>query len=243
MEVHHPHHPTHKKKWSEYFLEFFMLFFAVTLGFFAENQREHLSEKHRESQYMASLLEDLEKDREELKEAKKFTLNQIAKIDTAMKIVSQNKWNNVTLPLLYKVNLKVSGNRPSTFIERTSSQLKTGEMHLIENKKVSTLISTYWQLIAAKAAFETATLEDNKRRVRNLAYTIFDQDNYIINENVISIDKNAKLMTYDIKTLKEYNNRLAHIKFDLKAYLVGYFYDKLEKTNIELSNEIKKEFK
>ena len=36
MEVHHPHHPTHKKKWSEYIIEFVMLFTAVTLGFFAE---------------------------------------------------------------------------------------------------------------------------------------------------------------------------------------------------------------
>ena len=34
MEVHkHPHHLTHKKKWTEYLLEFFMLFFAVFLGF------------------------------------------------------------------------------------------------------------------------------------------------------------------------------------------------------------------
>ena len=41
MEVHHPHHPTHKKKWSEYIIEFVMLFTAVTLGFFAENLREH----------------------------------------------------------------------------------------------------------------------------------------------------------------------------------------------------------
>lgn len=33
MEVHHPHHPAHKKNWSEYLLEFVMLFTAVTLGF------------------------------------------------------------------------------------------------------------------------------------------------------------------------------------------------------------------
>ena len=44
MEVHHPHHPTHKKKWSEYIIEFVMLFAAVTLGFFAENIREHYVE-------------------------------------------------------------------------------------------------------------------------------------------------------------------------------------------------------
>ena len=41
MEVHHPHQPTHKKNWSEYIIEFVMLFAAVTLGFFAENVREH----------------------------------------------------------------------------------------------------------------------------------------------------------------------------------------------------------
>src|SRR2546430_3170722 len=41
MEVHkHPHHVTDKKKWGEYFLEFLMIFLAVTLGFFAENIRE-----------------------------------------------------------------------------------------------------------------------------------------------------------------------------------------------------------
>ena len=45
MEVHHTHHPTHKKKWSEYIIEFIMLFTAVTLGFFAENIREHFIEK------------------------------------------------------------------------------------------------------------------------------------------------------------------------------------------------------
>lgn len=46
MEVHHPHHPTHKKRWSEYIIEFVMLFAAVTLGFFAENIREGIAEKH-----------------------------------------------------------------------------------------------------------------------------------------------------------------------------------------------------
>jgi hypothetical protein len=45
MEVHHPHHPTHKKKWTEYLLEFLMLFLAVFLGFIAENIREHSVEK------------------------------------------------------------------------------------------------------------------------------------------------------------------------------------------------------
>ena len=43
MEVHH--HPDlhhEKKKWKEYFLEFLMIFLAVTLGFIAENIRESI---------------------------------------------------------------------------------------------------------------------------------------------------------------------------------------------------------
>jgi hypothetical protein len=62
MEVHHAHHPTHKKKISEYLLEFVMLFFAVTLGFFAENLREHSIIEHRIEQNKVAILKDLEAD-------------------------------------------------------------------------------------------------------------------------------------------------------------------------------------
>lgn len=61
MEVHHHSHASHKK-WTHYFWEFLMLFLAVTLGFFAENMREHSVERHRVKQYARSLILDLEKD-------------------------------------------------------------------------------------------------------------------------------------------------------------------------------------
>lgn len=61
MEVHkHPHHVTHKKKWGEYFLEFFMLFLAVFLGFLVENYREHTVEKDRAHQFLQSMLVDVQ---------------------------------------------------------------------------------------------------------------------------------------------------------------------------------------
>jgi len=62
MEVHHPHHPTHKKKWSEYIIEFVMLFAAVTLGFLAENLREHQIMNHRVEQNKIAILKDLQTD-------------------------------------------------------------------------------------------------------------------------------------------------------------------------------------
>ena len=63
MEVHkHPHDVTHKKKWGEYFLEFLMIFFAVTLGFFAENIRERVTESHREKEFARQLYSELKED-------------------------------------------------------------------------------------------------------------------------------------------------------------------------------------
>ncbi|HYJ65780.1 MAG TPA: hypothetical protein VEV62_18690, partial [Parafilimonas sp.] len=63
MEVHkHPHHIMHKKKWTEYLLEFFMLFLAVFLGFIAENIRETNVEHEREKEYAAELYKELHAD-------------------------------------------------------------------------------------------------------------------------------------------------------------------------------------
>ncbi len=63
MEIQkHPHHVTHKKKWGEYLLEFFMLFLAVFLGFVAENIREHKVENDRAREYALSLVQDLQND-------------------------------------------------------------------------------------------------------------------------------------------------------------------------------------
>jgi hypothetical protein len=63
MEVHkHPHHVTHKKKWGEYLLEFFMLLLAVFLGFVAENYREHIVEVKKEKQIIRALYNDIKKD-------------------------------------------------------------------------------------------------------------------------------------------------------------------------------------
>ncbi len=56
MEVHHHPDLHHKpKKWKEYFLEFLMIFLAVTMGFFAENIRENYVE-HKSAGDYANLL-------------------------------------------------------------------------------------------------------------------------------------------------------------------------------------------
>jgi len=58
MEVHH--HSHHPKKWKEYITEFLMLFLAVSLGFLAENIREHYVEKERSHELVTSFIKDVE---------------------------------------------------------------------------------------------------------------------------------------------------------------------------------------
>jgi len=72
MEVHH--HSHHPKKWKEYISEFLMLFAAVTLGFFAENLREHQIEKHREIQFLKNIHLDLERDIKEIDNVISFNI-------------------------------------------------------------------------------------------------------------------------------------------------------------------------
>jgi hypothetical protein len=61
MEVHH-HPNVEKKRFKEYFFEFVMIFLAVSLGFFAENIRENISNKEIEKNNIKSYLKNLRED-------------------------------------------------------------------------------------------------------------------------------------------------------------------------------------
>ena len=63
MEVHHHPDLHHKhKRLKEYLLEGFMIFIAVTLGFFAEGVREDITANKKENEYVRSFVNDLAKD-------------------------------------------------------------------------------------------------------------------------------------------------------------------------------------
>ncbi len=82
MEVHHPHHPTHKKKWNEYIIEFFMLFTAVTLGFFAENIREQRAEEEKAKELIEVVAKDLKADLAQMDMLRQFELDKIKQADS-----------------------------------------------------------------------------------------------------------------------------------------------------------------
>jgi len=100
MEV-HAHTHTARKKWTHYFWEFFMLFLAVTLGFFVENQREHYIEKKRAKEYARLLADDLNFDIAELNRAGRV-LNHITTAgDSLALLLSDNDVRKVPGGKLY----------------------------------------------------------------------------------------------------------------------------------------------
>ncbi|MFM6969082.1 MAG: hypothetical protein ACKOWZ_01660 [Sediminibacterium sp.] len=246
MEVHHPHHHHaghQKKKWKEYVTEFVMLFAAVTLGFFAENQREHYIEHLREQQYMQSMYEDIKKDTIELNTLKRLYRAQMLRIDTTIELFRQGKWNDSTLTKLYVLNLSVLGNRGINLTERTSVQLKNaGGMRLIKSPKISDEISNYWHWQEYAKAYG-ATTEELKIKARERSYYIFDQFYYNeINRDEIKTTKaGAQLMTYDKTILTEYVNRLAHIKNSIKNAQL-YQLDKIHASADTLLANLKTEY-
>jgi hypothetical protein len=143
MEIHkHPKHVTHKKKWTEYLLEFFMLFLAVFLGFVAENWREHIVEGTKEKEYIRSMIEDLQKDTSQVARLSNILLEKQKSIDSIFMYYEdlQKGFN----PVLYR-NLEATYGYPIfIYTDRTIQQLKnSGGMRLIKNKRTADGIMNY----------------------------------------------------------------------------------------------------
>lgn len=158
MEVHkHPHHVMHKKKWSEYLLEFFMLFLAVFLGFVAENIRESIVEHEREKKYAEHLLLDLRNDSsiivsriEEFKQRQKNQVNFFKTISGSQK-PSDSAVIMSFLPLLRTWNPE--------FTTATYNQMKTsGGLRYIRKDVLTSELQKYYDVLLPRIDREITDL-------------------------------------------------------------------------------------
>lgn len=76
MEVHHHPH-VEKKSFKEYLLEGLMIFFAVSMGFIAENIRESISENHKAQELAESLYKEVKSDSVQIQEKIQFRSRKI----------------------------------------------------------------------------------------------------------------------------------------------------------------------
>lgn len=154
MEVHH--HSNKPKKVSEYFTEFIMLFAAVTLGFFAENLREHYVEKEREEKFIEIVHEDLLSDINALKKIHKRYQIRIKREDTLINLLSNPNFKRTNdLYYLARINSIREFFHPS---KNGFQQLKNaGGLRLIENIEVIKKIQAYENSIEEMAEIQQLT--------------------------------------------------------------------------------------
>ena len=213
MEVHqHTHTP--RKKWTHYFWEFLMLFLAVTLGFFVENQREHYIEHQREKQFINSLFNDVRSD----------TAN-IAKIITA-RTVKERMLDSISnmmnsphpadfVKQIYPYAVLIGRTLPYRFVpnDGTMQQLKnSGALRLIRNRAVVDSISKYD--INVRSILGQYAVEENQiEHYRTAGAKIFDAlvFNSMIDENATVVrppQDNTSFQSYSARDLSEWNYRI-----------------------------------
>ena len=143
MEVHH--HSHHPKKWKEYVSEFLMLFFAVFLGFMSEYYLEYKAERHKEQDYLVSMIEDLKADTTEIG-FKNIAMNELISSGNKLTQLAYKKnWTDEDIDTIYlnSINL-VTRLVTINFTSGTIDQLKNaGGFRLIRNQEIVKKITDY----------------------------------------------------------------------------------------------------
>jgi len=248
MEVHHHSHSA-RKKWSHYFWEFFMLFLAVTLGFFVENRREHYVEHLREKEYAKSLHDDLANDTMAIQrtiDEKKWVK---AKFDSVQQILDSGDLikNN---EFIYYVERYITLNDVFTSQDVTYQQLRSsGNFRYISNVGLYKDIADYYNLYSRYQEVDGSFGTINKNELINVEAKIFDPkdlaelDNYEA-KTFYDVALPAKRKLNPISTDKE-SLKLLYLHFSNAKYRSGssmVVLSWLKGKAVGIMDELKKEY-
>ena len=211
MEVHHHPNLHHKeKKWKEYFLEFLMIFLAVSLGFFAESYRENLVERHRETEFIQSYIEDLKTDTESIGLQLGYNKTRMQQLDSLMYLLSNQKIKGYENDL-YFLGRWLIRSRGFQSNDRTIIQLKnSGSLRLIKNEQAADSMISYQKLV------ETLVInQQDERGERNNAFPVLTRMfNPFVFDKMVTIHGINK--PTDNPPLRSYD---PNIQLDLAAYV------------------------
>ena len=189
---------THKRKFKDYFFDFFMLFLAIIGGFFTENARESIAERHKENQYISSLITDLQLDSVNIERILRQNERQTEGINALVDMLESSA-KKTDLPRFYELTC----DNLNTFVEFiphdiTIIQLKnSGGLRLIENKSVSDSIVLYYS--------EIDYFRGNNEKV----YNQFTTDNVKLEMQFMDFNafKTRKWAFHDTSKMTEFKNR------------------------------------
>jgi hypothetical protein len=165
MEVHH-HPRVEKKNFKEYFLEFLMIFLAVTMGFFAENIRESFAEHRQEKEYIISFYEDLKTDTIQLNYLINFETNKIAVLNTLQGCYDSLLKNQQPASLLGIIKNSLSNNL-FQMNERTLQQLSNAGGFRLLNKQDADSIIRYQKIGKKIEEYQSTLYQQSQDNLRN----------------------------------------------------------------------------
>jgi len=221
MEVHHQAQLHQQKKWMGYILEFLMIFLAVTMGFFAENIRESITNDKKERHYLQSLTEDIKSDTAQLVRYIHFKQRVMSFCDSLLFIISHtNVFKNSNA--FYNYSREMARYVRYYPADRTIEQLKNaGNMQLIRSWQLSNAIAYYYSKTKFMEEVDQE-LNDETTRYRRYLIDLLDLSSYdelnspgSFMENNIQTTGNPAFISSDAAKLKIIYNEV----FALKAFL------------------------
>jgi hypothetical protein len=177
MEV-HAHSHTERKKWTHYFWEFLMLFFAVFCGFLAEYQLEHKIEQEKGKQYIRSFYEDLVTD------SSHFNLL-ISKFQVKDSVFQNNSscydslLSDHTPINCFGIIFANSLDFPDmVYTDRTLQQLKNaGGLRLLKAEDADSIL-LYDNLLRKYKMAETSGFQEIQSEIRNTFYSLMNYERW-----------------------------------------------------------------
>ena len=230
MEVHH-HPNVEKKNFKEYFLEFLMIFLAVTMGFFAESIREHLADHSKEKQYIKSMIADLKNDTAMLRNVVANNIKRVSGIDTLSSLLNKTSLTVDDEKRLYILNSHyVSNVAAMDWNDGTIRQLLTsGNLRLMSEQGTSDSIMNYYGPHKDMASGQANILFEAVKRVYFAGEDIFDRSFIKLEMNKDSsfsrkrLPDTMELLTKERTALKKYSQMALTTQGLINNYLSMLF--------------------
>jgi hypothetical protein len=258
MEVHH-HPNVEKKNFKEYFLEFLMIFLAVTLGFFAESLREHFVDETRIHEYMEEMMENLKYDSLRCALNYERNVDKEKGMDSLRAEIKNATKGKINANALYYYAAKYFGIfSRAAFNNSVITELKnSGSFRLIKNKNITGEIYDYYQrkVFAANSYMPTDEQTDEGTRLFNEFFSLADIDGYVQSydsisdktytnnfnfQSILQHDPPLRLLKKDLADLERLNTHVTQFEIKIKFYNFWLLYCK--KAAEKLIEDIKKEY-
>jgi len=218
MEVHH-HSAAHheEKRFKDFFLEFLMIFLAVTMGFLAENLREYITDKNHVEELAGQLKQDLSYDTTKLNQLIDFQNLQLRRADTLYNILMQP---HSQIEYTKLQNMVVDCERLDFFYPSTgamSTIKKELNLRKFVKTKIAMHIDLYEKAIVVLEKLEGRDIEYMVKYLESFISGHFTPENAaaaitrspVINANMRNLKPDDLVqLSVDVNLIKAYNIRL-----------------------------------